>query len=171
MSVILCPLKAILTANWGQKWHPQGSASTQTSFHQSLVNQGCRNTHIYGVLPLASKGGSCLRAATDAHAHKQSTRLYDKRDDFNFSIVNFPYLCSNIPSSPAYGVFVSQLIRYCRASSKYHDFVSRSTQLVTKLKNQGYVLTRLKLPLRNSMDVITIWWINITWLCHRWRMI
>ena len=40
--------------------------------------------------------------------------------------------------------FVSQLILYCRASSKYHDFVSRSGQLVTKLKNQGYVLTRLK---------------------------
>ena len=72
--------------------------------------------------------------------NKLSTKLYDKRDDFNFSIVNFPYLCSNIPTSPAYGVFVSQLIRYCRASSKYHDFVSRSTQLVTKLKNQGYVL-------------------------------
>lgn len=33
------------------------------------------------------------------------------RDDFNCSIVNFPYLCSNIPLSPVYGVFVSQLIR------------------------------------------------------------
>ena len=43
------------------------------------------------------------------------TRLYDKRDDFNFSIVNFPFLCSSIPSAPAYGVYVSQLIRYARA--------------------------------------------------------
>ena len=51
--------------------------------------------------------------------NKLSTKLYDKRDDFNFSIVNFPYLCSNIPTSPAYGVFVSQLIRYFRASSKW----------------------------------------------------
>ena len=39
-------------------------------------------------------------------------RLYDKHDDFDFHIVNFPYLSSNIPESPAYGVFVSQLIRY-----------------------------------------------------------
>ena len=38
--------------------------------------------------------------------------LYDKHDDFDFHIVNFPYLSSNIPESPAYGVFVSQLIRY-----------------------------------------------------------
>ena len=40
--------------------------------------------------------------------------LYDKRDDFNFLITNFPFLSSNIPSSPAYGVFISQLIRYVR---------------------------------------------------------
>ena len=33
---------------------------------------------------------------------KLTTQLYDKRDDFNFSIVNFPYLCSNNPASPAY---------------------------------------------------------------------
>ena len=40
---------------------------------------------------------------------KLSTKLYDKRDDFNF-----PFLCDNIPASPAYGVFVSQLIRTIR---------------------------------------------------------
>ena len=38
--------------------------------------------------------------------------IYDKRDDFNFHITNFPFLSSNIPSSPAYSVFISQLIRY-----------------------------------------------------------
>ena len=38
---------------------------------------------------------------------KLVTRLSDKRDDFDFPIVHFPYLSSNIPESPAYGVFVS----------------------------------------------------------------
>ena len=33
-----------------------------------------------------------------------STKIYDKRDDFNFTIINFPNMCSNIPDSPAYGV-------------------------------------------------------------------
>ena len=47
------------------------------------------------------------------------TSLYDKRDDFNFHITNFPFLISNIPSSPAYGVFISQLIRYVRACSSF----------------------------------------------------
>ena len=35
------------------------------------------------------------------------TKRYDKRDDFNFPIVNFPFICSNIPAAPAYGVYIS----------------------------------------------------------------
>ena len=54
-----------------------------------------------------------------------STWLYDKRDDFNFSIVHFSFLSSNIPSGPAYGVYASQLIRYASAYSTYQDFVDR----------------------------------------------
>jgi hypothetical protein len=51
-----------------------------------------------------------------------STTIYDKRDDFNFEIINFPNMCSNIPASPAYGVYtIWQLIRYARASSNYFD--------------------------------------------------
>jgi hypothetical protein len=37
---------------------------------------------------------------------KITIQLYDKWDDFNFSVVNFPYLCSNIPASPAYSVYI-----------------------------------------------------------------
>jgi hypothetical protein len=36
------------------------------------------------------------------------TRLYDKRDDFNFPIVNFSFKCSKIPAASAYGVYISQ---------------------------------------------------------------
>ena len=42
------------------------------------------------------------------------TFMYDKRKDFNFHITNVLFLRSNIPSSPAYGVKISQLIRYVR---------------------------------------------------------
>ena len=42
------------------------------------------------------------------------TKVYDKRDDFNFPIVNFPFICSNIPAAPAHGVYISQMIRYSR---------------------------------------------------------
>ena len=72
------------------------------------------------------------------------TRLYDKRDDFSFPIVNFPFLCSNIPAAPAYGVYVSQLIRYSRACCQYSDFLNRAQLLTNKLLQQGYVAQRLK---------------------------
>ena len=58
------------------------------------------------------------------------TSLYDKRDDFNFHITNFPFLSSNIPSSPAYGV-ISQLIRYARACSSYECFIT-ALDLITE---------------------------------------
>ena len=77
------------------------------------------------------------------------TSLYDKRDDFNFPhITNFPFLSSNIPSSPAYGVFISQLIRYARACSSYECFILRAARLSSKLLGQGYVMERLKSSLR-----------------------
>ena len=67
------------------------------------------------------------------------TSLYDKRDDFNFHITNFPFLSSNIPSSPAYGVFISQLLRCTRACSSYECFILRAARLSSKLLGQGYV--------------------------------
>ena len=76
------------------------------------------------------------------------TSLYDKRDDFNFHITNFPFLSSNIPSSPAYGVFILQLIRYARACSSYECFILRAMRLSNKLLGQGYVKERLKSSLR-----------------------
>ncbi|KAK3086536.1 hypothetical protein FSP39_019855 [Pinctada imbricata] len=54
----------------------------------------------------------------------------------------------NILSSPAYGVFISQLIRYARASTKYTDFVLRARRLSDKLLSQGYVCDRLSSSLR-----------------------
>ena len=56
---------------------------------------------------------------------KLATRLYDKQDDLNFPIVNFPFLSSNIPSAQAYGVYVSQLTPYARACSNYQYFMER----------------------------------------------
>ena len=51
--------------------------------------------------------------------------VYDKKEDFNFKIVNFPYLDSNIPRNPAYGVYISQLVRYARICSRKDDFIYR----------------------------------------------
>ena len=43
-----------------------------------------------------------------------SSKIYDKRDDFDFDIVNFPFLDGDVPRRPSYGVYISQLIRFAR---------------------------------------------------------
>jgi hypothetical protein len=35
-------------------------------------------------------------------------KLYEKKDDLNFPIMNFPFICNNIPATPVYGVYISQ---------------------------------------------------------------
>ena len=103
------------------------------------------------------------------------TWLYDKSDDFNFHITNFPFLSSNIPSSPAYGVFISQLIRYARACSSYECFL-RAARLSSKLLGQGYVMERLKSSLKKLLWSIwgshqTLWCLplpNVTWHSGTW---
>ena len=72
------------------------------------------------------------------------TKLYDKCDDFDFYIVNFPFLSSNIPSSPSYGVYISKLIRYSRCCSYYDDFGYLHKLLVDRLLSQGYEVKRLR---------------------------
>ena len=85
-----------------------------------------------------------LDLCLEINDNKLTTCLYDKRDDFNFNIVNFTFLSSNIPSSPAYGFYVSQLVRYSRSSSDYSDFIKRGSILAERLTNQGFVISRLK---------------------------
>jgi hypothetical protein len=83
---------------------------------------------------------------------KLTTQLYDKQDDFNFSIVNFPYLCSNVPSSPAYGVYISQLIRYTRACSAYDQILVRGSLRTNKLMSQEFQMSRLQAAFRKFYD-------------------
>ena len=75
---------------------------------------------------------------------KLSTRLYDKRHDFDFHIVNFPYLSSNISSVPSFGVYISQLIRYARCCSHYDDFRYLHKCLVDRVLSQGYKALRVQ---------------------------
>ena len=73
-----------------------------------------------------------------------STKIYDKRDDFNFDIVNFPFLDGDVPQRPSYGVYTSQLIRFARASSHATDFNNRNKFLTAKLLRQGYRYHKLR---------------------------
>ena len=84
------------------------------------------------------------------------TKLYDKHDDFDFHIVNFPFFSSNIPSGPTYGVYISQLIRYARCCSYYDDFGHRHKLLVDRLLSHCYEVKHLRNSLKNFMADILI---------------
>ena len=47
-----------------------------------------------------------------------SSKIFDKRDDFDFDKVNFPFLDVDVPRSTSYAVYISQLIRFARVSSR-----------------------------------------------------
>ena len=67
-----------------------------------------------------------------------SSKIYDKWDDFNFEIVNFPFLDGDVPRSPSYGVYISQLIFFTRVCLNVDDFNNRNLFLTAELLKQGY---------------------------------
>ena len=73
-----------------------------------------------------------------------STKINDKHDDFEFEIVNFPFLDGDVPHSTSYGVYISQLIRFARASSYITDLNTRNKLLTQKLLEQGYWYRKLR---------------------------
>ena len=73
-----------------------------------------------------------------------SSKIYDKRNDFDFNIVNFPFLDGDVPRSASYGVYISQLIRFARVSSHVADFNARNKSLTVKLLQQGYRYHKLR---------------------------
>ena len=73
-----------------------------------------------------------------------STKIYDKRDNFDFEIVNFPILDGDVPGSTSYGVYISQLICFARASSHVADFITHNKLLSQKHLKQGYQYHKLR---------------------------
>ena len=103
-------------------------------------------------------------------------RLYDKRDEFDFPTVNFPYLTSNIPESSAYAVLVSQLIRYARVFSGFRNmktFCSEDLLWFPSYWSRDILHGNLiesgiffGLLFGKSMVAIQTLFRNITLLCH-----
>ena len=73
-----------------------------------------------------------------------SSKIYDKLDDFDFDIVNFPFLDGHVPRRPSYGVYISQFIRFARVCSHVDDFNTCNKCLTAKLLRQGYRYHKLR---------------------------
>ena len=81
-----------------------------------------------------------------------STKIYDKRDDFDFEIVHFPFLDGDVLRSTSYRVYISQFIRFARASSYVADFNTRNKLLSF---NSDISLTRLSVS-KTSQNIFKI---------------
>ena len=82
------------------------------------------------------------------------TKFYDKRDDFKFLIVKFPFICTNILAAPPNEEYISQFIRYSRTCGSYHDFLDRWLLLTRKLPYKGFLVVRLLHGLARVVGVI-----------------
>ena len=62
--------------------------------------------------------------------------LYDKRNAFQFPIVRFPFGDSNMPSKMFYATIGTEILRICRASSKYQTFINHCIPFIARMSNQ-----------------------------------
>ena len=62
----------------------------------------------------------------------------------HFEIINFPFLDGDVPRSPSYGVYISQLIRFARVCSNVDAFNNRNLFLTAKLLKQGFRFHKIR---------------------------
>ena len=81
-----------------------------------------------------------------------STKINDKRDDFDFEIVNFPFLDGDVPRFTSYGVYISQLIRFAGTSSYVADFNTRNKLLLRNFLSKAIGIINFAKPFLNFID-------------------
>jgi hypothetical protein len=84
--------------------------------------------------------------------NKITTSIYDKRDDFNFTINNYPNLSGNIHAKRTHGMVISQLLRYGKICNNVNDFIHRSKMMMDKLIKQYFVQKILRKKVSNFYD-------------------
>ena len=81
------------------------------------------------------------------------TSVYDKRDDFGFPIVNFPWLSGDIPRLPSYGIYISQLVRFARCcTSVFWIFILKIFKLLQNCSHRVTDITSFEKHLESSLD-------------------
>ena len=77
---------------------------------------------------------------------------YDKRNDFNFDVVYFPNLNGNIPTIQSYGVYTSQLVRFCDVNLAPKGFKNDIAKMNCSLVKQGFQSNLLKMKYNQFCD-------------------
>ena len=84
-------------------------------------------------------------------------KLYEKRNDYSFDVINYPFLDGNIPKNQSYGIFISQLVRFARINSSFNGFILDCKSLVSKLVRQHFnpaaLRKRFEVFVENYVDI------------------
>ena len=70
--------------------------------------------------------------------------LFDKRRDFRFSVISYPFLDGNVPKAQLHGLLISQLVRFSTVCSTYKVFLDESKKLILKLLSQAFNAASLR---------------------------
>ena len=114
------------------KVHPKNNSNINNVYFDIMVSQN------YSSELQLNKAYTSDTEATFLDLHLSisndivSSKIYDKRDNSEFEIVNFQFLDDDVPRSTSYGVYISQLIRFARASSHVADFNTHNKFLTQK---------------------------------------
>ena len=81
-----------------------------------------------------------------------SSKIYERRDVFDFGILNFLFLDGDVPRSTSYGIYISRLIQFARVASHVTDISARNKILIGELLHQGYRYHKLSKFIADTMD-------------------
>ena len=120
-TALLCPwYKSVIRLGVGSY-----AINTPRAFGTRCINRVTTSPSLYNLyLPTSTIDNYklyYLDIYIEIKERKFKTSVYDKRDAFKFHIVSFPFLDSNIPTKPAYRVYISQLVRIGRICGQYED--------------------------------------------------
>ena len=107
-------------------WYLDDLLNIDNTFFDSMVN------HIYpselqlNKVNVSDTEASFLDLQLSISDDFVKAKIFDKRDDFDFDIVNFQFLDGDVPRSTSYGVYIFQFIRFDRVSSHVDDFNTRN---------------------------------------------
>ena len=79
-------------------------------------------------------------------------KLFDKRDEFSFSVVHMPYINSNIPSYIFYGTILSDIVRIARSTVLLDDLIPRLGALFRRILTQGADIWKMICQCKKAME-------------------
>ena len=118
-------------------WYLDDLLNIDNNFFDSMVNRIFPSELQLNKANVSDTEASFLDLHSSISDGLVKTKIFNKRDDFDFVIVKFPFLDGDVPRSTSYGIYISPLIRFARVSSHVNDLNTRNKVLIAKLLRLG----------------------------------